>query len=323
MIRLHIRFKAQINSDLWNEISALIFKHHSTGIDEGEHEPEHLLLQAADEFLAAIEPVILSSPKQFHAYFESHNIALQCKTALESNYNQLIAMIELQEEPDQDYSKTWRENFHPIVVNQDITIRAPWHSKTLTHKYEIIIEPGMAFGTGTHETTKTCIELMQTIFPKSSTEEILDFGCGSGILAIAAKLLGAKNVYGVDIDPLSIESSIQNSQLNQTQIEVNLDYEKLSIFQKQNPPYFDGIIANILKNTLLEFSDRLNLWLKPKGFLILSGILKEQADEISHFFKAKGFIEKNRITRIDSTLKDHAKFSDQIWEWTSLLLIKN
>lgn len=322
MFRLQVHFKSKIQQELWDEISNYLFTCNCIGIDEGEQEPEHLLLQAADEFLAAIEPVILKTPLKFYAYFNSESDALTCLDNFKNKYFLYIDKVDYHEEDDIDYSSIWKDNFKPIEINESIIIRAPWHKIESKYPYHLIIEPGMAFGTGSHETTKTCIELIQMIKSKSNFNTILDFGCGSGILAIAAKVLGAKSVYGVDIDPLSIESSITNAQLNNVDIEVNIDYEKLSIHQKSAAPYYDGIIANILKNTLLEFSDRFNLWLKPNGFLILSGILKEQADDISIFFQNKGFVEHKRITKIDSTLKEHSKFNDQIWEWTSLLLIK-
>jgi ribosomal protein L11 methyltransferase len=176
---------------------------------------------------------------------------------------------------DQDWVRLTQSQFDPIKINDLLYIVPSWHEipdKTAT---TITLDPGLAFGTGSHATTFMCLNwISQNI--NTSTERVLDYGCGSGILAIAAKKFGAKQVFGVDIDKQAIESSLVNATNNSTDIKFSLP-EKLDDFK------FDVVIANILSNPLRLLAPALSRLTQKT--LILSGILDSQSDELINIYK--------------------------------------
>jgi len=281
---------------LWDLVSGLLYQFHSQGIEEGE-EPApdgERALTAANEFELALEPGVLSPPDCFTAYFENHRDAERALRAIEGHLEKLSPVFEVKEVEQENYAEKYRQSFQPLHVPPYWIVRAPWNDPVAPVKgqpqHEVIIEPGMAFGTGTHETTRGCLELIAKAASKkpfSSDTKVLDFGCGSGILSIALKKLGAGTVLGVDIDPLAIDASNQNAERNNISISVSMGAKDYSAL--------DGIVANILKNTLLEFAPSFHSWLKKDGFLILSGLLSEQEDIILENYTKLGFTSQHRI----------------------------
>lgn len=177
---------------------------------------------------------------------------------------------------DKVWEQEWMESFKPTLFGFRTWIIPSHHQpNTEPDAINILLDPGLAFGTGTHPTTAMCLEwLDQNI---EGNELVIDYGCGSGILAIAAEKLGAKSVYGFDIDPQAIIASKDNIKANGCEkIEINI--------APQNELQADVIVANILANPLCELKEQILSLLKPKGKLILSGILEEQADMVKKVY---------------------------------------
>lgn len=278
----------------WDLISGLLYQFHSQGIEEGEEPaPEgELALHAANEFEHALEPGILAPPDHFTAYFENLRDAEHAQRAIEPLLTSLQPIFDIHEVEQKNYAESWKENFKPLLVPPCWLVRARWHERppeTRPTDIELIVEPGMAFGTGSHETTRACLELLTLAckeYKALSSASVLDFGCGSGILAIALKKLGVGKVYGVDIDPLAIEATQTNAAENGVAVLTLQDASKLG--------NLDGIVANILKNTLLEFAPWFAQSIRSHGFLVLSGLLSEQEDEILEQYRVLGFPKLKR-----------------------------
>lgn len=172
----------------------------------------------------------------------------------------------------EDWNSEWKKHFQPLRIGEHIRVAPPWDLPELK-KGDILIQidPRMAFGTGSHETTKLMIRAMEKYCQGEIS--VLDAGTGSGILAILARKLGAKRVFGFDIEPEAIENAIHNARLNQIDdIDFRLGDEQVIPGEK-----FDLILANINRNTLIALIPVLKKYLKQNGILIISGIL--QSDE--------------------------------------------
>lgn len=176
---------------------------------------------------------------------------------------------------DQDWVRLTQSQFEPIEVTPNLYIVPSWHSIPNAEATGIILDPGLAFGTGSHPTTFMCLRwIAENIIPEL---EVLDYGCGSGILAITAKKVGAKLVDGVDIDAQAIESSLYNAEVNQVMVNFCLPNQFVA---KQ----YDVVIANILSNPLRMLASALASYVKPCGQIILSGILESQIEEMCEIY---------------------------------------
>ncbi|MCX7627415.1 MAG: 50S ribosomal protein L11 methyltransferase [Methylophilaceae bacterium] len=177
--------------------------------------------------------------------------------------------------PEQDWIRATQSQFEPIRVADRLWIVPSWHNAPQPDAINIVLDPGLAFGTGSHPTTYLCLAWLADHI--QGGESVLDYGCGSGILAIAAKKLGAGETLGVDIDPQAILASRQNAAQNSVEIEFCL--------AEAMPPYTaDRVIANILSAPLKVLAPLLAGTCRRGGRIALSGILAEQADEISALY---------------------------------------
>lgn len=172
--------------------------------------------------------------------------------------------------PEQDWVRATQAQFDPIKITETLWIVPTWHDAPNQNAINIILDPGLAFGTGSHPTTSLCLEWLSK---QTSLGSVLDYGCGSGILAIAAKKLGANSVVGVDIDEQAVTASHYNAQQNQ----VNIDFYDANTFAQQT---FDIVVANILSSALMVLAPALAKYCKTGGKLALSGILLEQQDAL-------------------------------------------
>ncbi len=175
---------------------------------------------------------------------------------------------------DEDWERSWMADFNPLRFGQRLWIVPSWHSAPEPDAVNLLLDPGLAFGTGTHPTTALCLEWLDGQALDGCT--LIDFGCGSGILAIAALLLGANQAIGTDIDIQALEASRDNAQRN------GIADTDLALFLPADMPQIaaDVVVANILAGPLVELSAQLTRLVKPGGRLALSGILREQADEV-------------------------------------------
>lgn len=176
---------------------------------------------------------------------------------------------------EQDWVRATQSQFEPIKITDSLWIVPTWHSAPNATAINIVLDPGLAFGTGSHPTTHLCLQwLTETV---SEHDSVLDYGCGSGILAIAAKKLGASEVIGTDIDSQAIQSSAYNAEQNN----VMADFYHASQYQSRE---FDIVVANILSSALSVLAPTLAKSCKTGGKIALSGILKEQASDVSAIY---------------------------------------
>ena len=184
--------------------------------------------------------------------------------------------------PEQDWNESWKKGFLPIDVGERFTILPPWE-KMHDGRINLVIDPGMAFGTGHHETTRSCLVLMDAYADAGAKERFLDLGTGTGLLALAASKLGFRSVIAVDTDPLSIEAAKQNIELNHA---ADIELFRGSIADVEGP--FDIIAANIISGALVRLAPDIASCLSPAGIAILSGILAEQANEVIAAYEQSG-----------------------------------
>jgi len=180
-----------------------------------------------------------------------------------------------------DWTAAWKQHYKPVPIGKRLIIVPAWLESPDASRISIRIDPGMAFGTGTHPTTQLCLELLESYTPQGGN--ILDIGCGSGILSIAALKLGAARAFGVDVETESVQASNENAIVNDVagQLEVALgsvDEIKAGVFDIQQTPL---VIANILAHILMRLLDAgMGNLLMPEGVLLLSGILDEQMPDM-------------------------------------------
>ncbi|MFZ6731761.1 50S ribosomal protein L11 methyltransferase [Undibacterium sp. Ji42W] len=178
---------------------------------------------------------------------------------------------------EQDWVRLTQSQFAPIHIGKNIWVVPSWHDAPDPDALILELDPGLAFGTGSHPTTKLCMEWLEAHAPKDLS--VLDYGCGSGILAMVASKLGAASVIGVDIDPQAIESANFNAGRNSCQIEYALP-EGFGVAHPASQK-FDVVVANILSSPLKLMAPMLAGRVAPGGSLILSGVLARQADEVA------------------------------------------
>ena len=279
---------------------------------------------------------------QIQLYFQDPGLVEDAKRRLRDALDiiGLDAKIEVSEVPDEDWKFSYRRHFKTERVSKRIYTHPPWEPMPETVPGEIVItlDPGMAFGTGKHETTKACLQYIDELaleqLPNQQTTALpnsfLDMGCGSGILSIAAALLGFSPVAGFDIDEEAVAASAENAAANGVKVDyrvfalgggaLTLDesieaakgvYSDLALQGRVNAPdaprfeSADVVVANILGPLLIAFADEIAGYVKKT--LVVSGILAELYPEVLAAFEARGFAEKSRKT---------------IGEWTTGLLVR-
>jgi ribosomal protein L11 methyltransferase len=204
-----------------------------------------------------------------------------------------VSHIHYREIEDLDWSAVWKEHFQPVQIGESLTIIPIWMEVENDQRIAIKIDPGMAFGTGTHPTTQLCLEVLteileETDVPKRLALSMIDVGCGSGILGIAARKLGVGRVLGVDLDQEAVESAHKNALINGETEHLNLAVGSLAEIKAGNFLIAKGqiVVANILAPVITRMlQDDLGGIVAPGGKLVLSGILDEQSSEIESTLK--------------------------------------
>ncbi len=181
--------------------------------------------------------------------------------------------VETREIADRDWVSSSQSQFEPIPIGTRLLVAPSWHPVDAQDtRVRIVLDPGLAFGTGSHPTTRLCLQwLCEELRPGQA---VIDYGCGSGILAIAAALLGAASVTGVDIDPQAVASAAANARINGVTLELRNTSDPA-------PRPADVVLANILSNPLKVLAPLLTSLVRPGGSLVLAGLLERQVDEVA------------------------------------------
>ena len=188
---------------------------------------------------------------------------------------------------DQDWSRNWQRFFHPERVTGKLSIWPAWEPIPASVNGHVIrIDPGPAFGTGQHPTTRMCLEAMEKIVPPESWT-LLDVGTGSGILAMYGAMLGAKRIVAIDTDPEALRWAKQNIDLNR--LTGSIEFSSISIEKLEDP--FSVLVANLILGEILDIFPNFPRLLKPGGLLILSGILEDQVEQVKSVLDSYGFCE--------------------------------
>jgi ribosomal protein L11 methyltransferase len=210
------------------------------------------------------------------ALFEQKILEKDIASALNLIEYSNLSISELEET---NWIESYQKNFQPIKFGKNLYVIPSWEeSNKFDDKTIIRMDPGLAFGSGSHETTHLCLEYLDSSNLKELT--VIDYGCGSGILGIATLLLGAKNVIAVDIDPQAIIATKENAKIN------NVD-KKISIVSSDSLADIEAdiLIANILSNPLMTLRDKFIELIKSNGRIVISGIMKKQLQEVSKHYE--------------------------------------
>lgn len=204
----------------------------------------------------------------------------------------------VEEKDDEDWANNWKKYYKPLEIGEKLAIVPEWETYDNNKRIVIKINPGMAFGTGTHESTYMCLELLERYVKKD--DEIFDIGCGSGILAIAALKLGAKRALAVDIDEKCIDASHENAGLNKLEDKMEIKKGNLLDVVKGRA---DLIVSNIIAEIIVDEIKNLKNHMDKGGIFITSGIIKERRQMVIDALKENGFkiideLEKNNWVAI-------------------------
>ncbi len=205
----------------------------------------------------------------------------------------IIYIIDFYESDDEDFQNSWKKYLFVERVGENFVIKPTWRDYEIKNNEHVIeIDPGRAFGTGSHPTTSLCIKAMEKI--NFENKSVIDIGTGSGILMIVAKKLGAKKIYGIDIDENSIESATENLKLNNINLDENIKVFKSDLLKLvEEEKKFDFIVANILSDVLINLIKDIKKITKQNSQILFSGIIKDKLDLV------KTEIENNSFKIID------------------------
>lgn len=210
----------------------------------------------------------------FDAERNIDQICAELRSAWHQRTQQELPEIEVTLVEDKDWERAWMDDFKPMRFGQRLWIVPSWHEAPDPEAANLLLDPGLAFGTGTHPTTALCLEWLDSMDLNGT--RVIDYGCGSGILALAALLLGAQHVTGVDTDPQALEASRDNARRNQ----IADDRLDLHLPGQDPDAQADILLANILAEPLISLASRLSDQVRPGGHLVLSGILAYQARDV-------------------------------------------
>lgn len=251
-------------------VTAQLWSANTTGLEISEDTPEAITMRAYFEAAPDLEQLKAN-------IFRALRLSDLPEAALRSIQPLTIA--------DQDWLSEWKKGYEPVTIGAKILITPSWKRDKIEAGERVIvqIDPGMAFGTGTHETTRGCLELLEKYWHGDS---LLDVGTGTGILAIAAvKLVPGSRVIGFDVDPEAIDVALENAQINQVEDEIEFEVNKLASFHGQA---FDVVLANLTADVIEPLAADFPQVMSATGTLIVSGILREQGDDVCAALGAEG-----------------------------------
>ena len=290
----------------WNQIRLRALREHSEALEDLLLELGAMSVTFSD---AEDNPVLEPAPGEtpiwpeliLTALFEADANVELVISALE---NSIHPFQDLQSETleDQDWERAWMDDFQPMQFGKHLWICPSWQEPPDPDAINLMLDPGLAFGTGTHPTTALCLEWLDAHPPEG--ELVIDYGCGSGILAIAALKLGARHCWGIDIDPQALTASRDNAEKN----DVSDAHFYVAEPDGLPPVTADLVIANILSGPLVELAPELNALVKPGGHIVLSGILQEQADSVltaySQWFEMQPPVTREDWVRLEGIKRE-------------------
>ena len=288
----------------WLEVSIQVTKEQAEAVAEilGRFTPEGVVVERLAKDSISEEQSFESTVRVFGYLFADANLEDKKKRFEEALF--YLSRIQSLPRPqykrihDKNWMSAWKDQYKPLKIGNRLAILPAWAKNPYSERIPIRINPGMAFGTGTHPTTQLCLELMETrVLPGL---DVIDVGCGSGILSIAAVLLGANHAYGADVSPAAVKSSLENAAINKTEssltfIQGSVDEITLGAFDIIEAPL---VIVNILATIIMRlFDENLANLTAPGGVLILSGILEPQSEQVLQKAQQFGFrlLEKREI----------------------------
>lgn len=254
-------------------------------------------------------PILEPKPGEIHYWPETiviglfdaeHDMQAVTELLLNSPLSRVIEKHKVEALEDKDWEREWMDNFHPMQFGQRLWICPSWRPVPEPDAVNVMLDPGLAFGTGTHPTTALCLEWLDGLDLTDKT--VVDFGCGSGILGIAALKLGAKRVIGIDIDPQALQASKENARRN------GVD-DKLELYLPEDQPELkvDVVVANILAGPLKELRDIICGYLGNGASLALSGILDTQAEDVKAYYGDLLTMEEIKVQDEWARLTGHTK----------------
>ncbi len=230
---------------------------------------------------------------------DAQDVLLQLESAL--SFLEVDFTIQIEYVNQEDWENGWKAYYKPMDIGEKLSVVPSWIDYKTNRKI-LKLDPGMAFGSGTHETTYLCLEVLDRELKDG--DRVLDIGTGSGILGIGAALLGARSVEGVEIDPTAVKVAKENSLLNNTQDIFKISQGDLT---KNTSGTYDIIVANIVANAIIMLTKDVKRLLSKDGIYITSGIIKEREDDVLNAIKENGFkikeiLRKNNWTCIVASL---------------------
>jgi ribosomal protein L11 methyltransferase len=242
---------------------------------------------------AADEPILEPAPGKtpvwqnaivtglFENTKNNDDLITRIKTSLKLSLENSEHALEVETLEDQDWSRSWMDHYQPMQFGKRLWV-CPWHvDPPEPEAINLRLDPGLAFGTGTHPTTSLCLKWLDKHCNHQSS--LLDFGCGSGILAIAALMLGVQQADGVDIDPQALQASLANAKANHVNNRLHLITADQQ--SKHDIKQYEIVVANILSGPLVELAPTLAKYTLPDGDIVLSGILREQAEDVLNAYE--------------------------------------
>ncbi len=253
----------------------------STGVIVDERKLDTFVVPDPDE--------IYSDTYTIKAYFPAHAVP---ETLVQKLHARLSAEVVGLSAPRlawreigaQDWAEGWKQYFSAVKIGNSLVIKPSWEEGEYPGYAVVTLDPGMAFGTGTHGTTRLCLEFIAARYDAGAgVRKVLDVGTGSGILAIAAVALGAKSAVACDIDPVAVETAYTNAAINRCEDRIEVTLESLEKIKGS----FDLVVANILAEENVRLASELCARVAPGGYLVLSGILAQKVDFVTHTFNSR------------------------------------
>ncbi len=203
--------------------------------------------------------------------------------------------IRLEQVPEAAWAESWKAHFRPLAVGRKLFVHPPWVAEAPRGRVGIVIDPGMAFGTGHHASTRGCLCLLERVMESGAVRRVLDIGTGSGILAIAAAKLGAEEVWAVDIDPDACRAATENARVNGVGAGLQVRARVGDV-----PGTFDLVLANLLAAELIGLANEIGRRLRPGAVAVGSGLLTEETRAVVSAWDAAG-------------LEPHAQWEEEGW----------